>query len=192
VRNKEFFSWDTDIDIGVFDKDASSKQISALFDKNENFIRVLANKFAVKLTHKNGVVIDVFIHFSTGDFYAHSGGANIWLNKKFRLKEISFCGKKYFAPQNADYYLKENYGDYRSIPLFYHFQETPNLVFKDTFSSRLNNMLRYATSLSGGDRFNMLLAKKFMKESMGFDVNAGKYVVPEIPEYLYMGKKHKL
>jgi hypothetical protein len=152
VREKKFLGHDHDIDLGVMAEDFSEGLLSAIADSG-NFIvsevdtvchRVIADggvqyRFMdkpalIRLAHRNGVNIDVFLHFTEGELLWHGSGVHRWNNLHFELSDYEFLGSKFKGAHNFDLYLTENYGaDWTRPKTDFNVNfDTPNMTFAGT------------------------------------------------------------
>lgn len=91
----------------------------------------------IKLHHNSGVQVDIFIHFEEGPVYWHGSSLHRWDNLKFDLVEREFLGLNVLAPREADRYLTENYGDWRTpVKQFNCSTGTPNVAISDSCKTR--------------------------------------------------------
>ena len=90
----------------------------------------------VKLIHENGINVDVFVHHREGDTLWHGSSIHRWENSAFDLADYTLAGVPVLGPSDADRYLTENYGDWRTpVTEFNCTTGTPNLVISRTFRS---------------------------------------------------------
>jgi len=150
VRDGKFIGHDHDIDLGVFaDKPVVERLLSAL-SKAQNFSLIKAERILlrkvddgvleyrlmdlpaiIKLVHRDGVAIDVFVHFIDGDAAWHGAGIHRWDNMQFELGDYPFLGRTFKGAADAELYLTENYGPNWRVPKsdFDSNTDTPNLRF---------------------------------------------------------------
>ena len=147
VREGDFLKHDVDIDLGInyedllFDEIISKiKSTNFFFIKkieylnqgyfvNDNYINSDPKKLVlIKVIHKTGLNIDLFIHYREKEICWHGSSYHRWDNHLFELKKYCLKGIDVLGPKNADLYLKENYGNWR-IPVreFNYSTGTPNL-----------------------------------------------------------------
>lgn len=90
----------------------------------------------VKLIHENGLNLDVFIHYTESGRCWHGSIIHRWENSPFELVRTELEGVAVNAPADADRYLTENYGDWRTpVKEFDCTTGTPNLVVSRNFLS---------------------------------------------------------
>ncbi len=155
VRDGAFIGHDHDIDVGVFEDKLLEELLPALreadvFDVNkvdhicmrkvnDNGIKYdfMEKPAIIKLIHKSGIVIDIFIHFYDTGVMWHGSSVHRWNNKNFELKNYEFLGRLFKGADDFDLYLSENYGeDWRTPkPDFNSSIDTPNLSFVGTANS---------------------------------------------------------
>lgn len=131
IRNGALLSFDTDIDIGIFEADFDKPKLVEIFSADPNFrIQDLdpVNP-KVGLQHWNGVMLDLFIYFERDGKVWHSGTYTEWWNTPFGLQSVEIYGQTMKTPDPADLYLTECYDDWRTPrPEFDAFFEGPNAV----------------------------------------------------------------
>lgn len=156
IREKNFIPHDFDIDLGVM-QDEYSEELIRTVDAHQDF-RVSEPDFPcfrevdadgavtyrreripalVKIYHKNGVQVDLFVHFDEGSIVWHGSSLHRWDNKKFDLIERDFLGEAVLSPANHDEYLTENYGDWRTpVKKFNCNVGTPNITLSNSCKTR--------------------------------------------------------
>ena len=148
VREGTFLAHDYDIDVGVqaedFEDAAFRAQIAATDDL------VLVNTSAhldlrlggqglwagpsrpalYRVLHASGIGIDVFVHHLEGDQRWHGSAKHRWNNHDFALDDYTIADLPVQGPVDADRYLTENYGDWRTpVKSFNCSTGTPNVQF---------------------------------------------------------------
>ena len=152
-RDDGFIAHDYDIDVGLMCSDVELKSLLGVLNADQcfsikkvddhiNITRELSGfdfkveRFTslIKLVHKNGLSIDIFIHYIDNDKCWHGSIIHKWENTKFDLVERTLEGVTVLAPKNASLYLAENYGDWETpIKDFDCTTGTPNLVVSKNF-----------------------------------------------------------
>jgi len=154
-REAGFLAHDYDIDLGVFEAELNSRLLDKLnqldgfadvsldypyfreVDEDVVSYRRTEVPALIKLHHNSGVQVDIFTHFEEGPVYWHGSSLHRWDNLKFDLVEREFLGLKVLAPLQADRYLTENYGDWRTpVRKFNCSTGTPNVVVSDSCKTR--------------------------------------------------------
>lgn len=143
-RDDRLMGYDKDIDVGVFD-DGTAARIAEAAATSFLFSRdVSPNISGVKVKHRNGVLIDVFLHHVEGDMVWHGGPAHVWDNAKWwsgdadRYATTVFRGLEYRVPRAWEAYLEENYGDWRTpVVQFNASTDAPNRRIADRNLSQL-------------------------------------------------------
>jgi hypothetical protein len=115
IREGGIISWDKDIDVGYFSEDCNV-DLEACFVDSENFRigRVDLTAERVRVIHSNGTWIDIFPHYMENGRLWHNGTSTRWWNAPFGLRTIHFIGIDQYIPDDAELYLDENYGDWRT------------------------------------------------------------------------------
>ncbi|GAA4908671.1 LicD family protein [Stackebrandtia albiflava] len=116
VREGRPLSADNDIDVGVFDADFDRDALVELFAKNPRFDFDVVHPHTKKLglRHRGGSPIDVFRFYSDGDLVYHDAVFVRWGNTPFEVERRDIRGLDLPLPADADRYLTENYGDWRT------------------------------------------------------------------------------
>lgn len=98
----------------------------------------------VKIVHRTGINIDVFIHHLEDGKRWHGSNIHRWDNADFPLRQYELAGLQVEGPADPDAYLTENYGDWRTpVTDFNSSTGTPNLV-------AVNNLLSKALFMKRG------------------------------------------
>ena len=151
IRENGFLAHDYDIDFGVFEDQINISETCAAILSSDCFVlkkydHHQSNLFKpdiastnpdipyiLKIVHTSGVHIDLFIHYrdarTTPAVYWHGSSLHRWENRAFDLKSYQFYGHSVLGPVDADAYLTENYGDWRTpVTEFNCTTDTPNLA----------------------------------------------------------------
>lgn len=177
VRLGDFLQHDYDIDLGIMAKDFNYKNFcdyikksDKLSVKNVAYIKekkiegrnyvTSSNKLGlIKVIHKTGINIDLFIHHEVDGVYLHGSSYHIWKNTKFELNNYkigSICMK---GPADYGRYLTENYGDWTTPKSNFNFiTDTPNLTFVQNLIS-LSVKIKQQTFLNN-DQVKIMLLKQ--------------------------------
>jgi hypothetical protein len=153
-REGGFLAHDYDIDIGIdghgLDLDAVKTALvldqSFVIKKIDHHVEILKDECGsysvkktpalLKLIHKNGLNIDLFIHHTQDGVSWHGSILHKWVNTPFELERRVLEGVEVLAPENAELYLTENYGNWRTpVKEFDCSTGTPNLVVSKNFKS---------------------------------------------------------
>lgn len=157
VREGGFLAHDYDIDVGVtFDPEhpevldrlvaaleRSPRYVVKKLDDAQTVVETEPGRYAVerapalvKLIHETGINVDIFVHHREGDRLWHGSSIHRWENSAFDLAPYTLAGVRVLGPADADRYLTENYGDWRTpVTEFNCTTGTPNLVISRTFRS---------------------------------------------------------
>ena len=151
VREKAFLAHDYDIDFGVFEDQIDIATTCAAILASDQFVlkkydyhrsslfttdTVSTNPdmpYILKIIHTSGIHIDLFIHYrdtkTTPAVYWHGSSLHRWENSAFEIIPYTFYDHTVLGPANADAYLTENYGDWRTpVTEFNCSTDTPNLA----------------------------------------------------------------
>jgi hypothetical protein len=153
VREGTFLSHDYDVDIGInaedFDETAFLETVLAapdltlvntsahlnLTDK-DGVLTDMARPALYRVLHASGIGIDVFIHHRDGDLRWHGSAKHRWDNHDFTLADYTIAGIAVRGPADADRYLTENYGGWRTpVKSFNCSTGTPNVSFPRNLSA---------------------------------------------------------
>lgn len=131
-RDSSILAHDKDIDVGI-DESVSLERVRNLFASSTRFaLREIPSKRTVFLRHANGVNVDVFSHYMEDGKYWHEGTKVRWWNSPFDTANIHFLDGTYKVPANAERYLTENYGEWKTpVREFETFVDTPNMKVTD-------------------------------------------------------------
>src|SRR5690554_6688263 len=153
-RDGGFLAHDYDIDVGIHGEQISVDDLVELLaasprfvtkkvdlhieitQDDEGLLHLVKVPALVKLIHENGLNLDVFIHYTENGRCWHGSIIHRWENSPFELEKRELEGVPVYAPKDADRYLTENYGDWRTpVKEFDCTTGTPNLVVSRNFLS---------------------------------------------------------
>lgn len=153
-REGSFLNHDYDIDLGINAEDINIKALLQLLQQQTAFtIQKIDNNIEVmrttsgqrhldikvsiiKMIHSNGIPIDLFIHYTENGSCWHGSVLHRWDNTPFKLIKTTFEGITVNIPDDADRYLSENYGDWKTpVTEFDSTTGTPNLTIAKNFKS---------------------------------------------------------
>ena len=153
-REGSFLAHDYDIDVGIHGEKIDVKRLIDTLATHPNFVTKKVDLHIeitqdengllylkkvpalVKLIHDNGLNIDVFIHYTENDSCWHGSIIHRWENSPFDLVRSDLEGVAVNVPADADRYLTENYGDWKTpVKEFDCTTGTPNLVVSQNFLS---------------------------------------------------------
>ena len=100
--------WQTSFDRANSDR-ANSDQVAGP-------LSVTRRPVFMKITHGNGIYIDIFVHYPEGGTIWHASSLFRWDNSAFDLAPYDLAGTPVLGPADTDRYLTENYGAWR-IPV---------------------------------------------------------------------------
>ncbi len=116
TREGRPLSADNDIDVGVFEDDFDQTALEELFAKHPRFDFDVVHPHTKKvgLRHRGGSPIDIFRFYRDGEKVYHDAVFVRWGNSPFEVERREINGLKLPLPADADTYLTENYGDWRT------------------------------------------------------------------------------
>lgn len=170
IREGGFLAHDYDIDLGISAEDADLPAMVAKLEASTAFVLQKGDVQTVlmrdgsgdmtsvscpilyKMVHRSGVHIDLFVHYLDGDQRWHGSNVHRWDNRSFVLVPYTMAGTPVLGPQDADTYLRENYGDWRTPRTdFNPSTGTPNLRMVHNLASFVLFLRRYALLCESGD-----------------------------------------
>ena len=185
VRENGFLSHDIDIDLGVNHEDFDFQGFMSVLSKTSGFVvkkideqieiyRERDDSLAfrkrlclIKLIHESGINIDVFVHHKDGNIRWHGSSIHRWENHEYKLTPCTLEGIPVCAPDNADLYLTENYGDWKTPK--YNFNcstDTNNLVVTRNFLSIAIFLKRMAFFMASKPTEGLLLRNALIKHQV--------------------------
>ena len=129
IRENRILPHDYD---GVDDRFNRSAIVSAIKDSSMFCFRENVNDNTIYITHKNGVLADIFIHYMENNLYKNKGMYVTWSNKPFRLIEKYFLNETYLIPEHPEEYLTDTYGNWREPQSDYN-------TYTDNLNIEVNN-----------------------------------------------------
>lgn len=153
IREGKILGHDSDLDVGVM-PDVTMKQLRKAVDASQRFkYQEVYSENTLYLVHPNGVKIDVFCHYEEQGKLYHGGIKCRWWNTPFILKQTEFLCGQYWVPDDADRYLTENYGDWRTPVIdFETFMDTPNMETTHHATMALYFSSRAIAAYRAGDK----------------------------------------
>lgn len=156
IREGGWLDHDYDVDIGVHAEEFDLQQMKTALQECPAFeIRKIDNQIRIarqgdryvienlptmiKVIHKSGINIDLFVHYLEDGVRWHGSILHRWDNHDFELVDYELDGVAVKGPKNADQYLTENYGDWKTpVTEFNCTTGTPNLaIVSNLFSPAL-------------------------------------------------------
>lgn len=171
-RDQGFMAHDYDIDLGINYEQIDFRALIALLKKQKTFAvnkvdyhievvdtgkGLVLNRLPalIKLVHHNGINVDVFIHHLDGDQRWHGSSIHRWNNTEFSLVPDILEGVEVLRPEDAERYLTENYGDWRTpVTDFNCSTDTPNLTITNNFLSHALFVMRMLYHAADGVAYN--------------------------------------
>ena len=164
IREDGFLPHDYDIDLGIHAEAADmpamiqAAQADPRFTVTDVADQITQTRHAqitlpilFKLVHRDGVHIDVFLHYAQDGLRWHGSSVHRWDNTAFDLAAYTLAGTAVFGPADADRYLTENYGDWRTpVTDFNPSFGTPNLRVVQNLPSLVLCLKRYALAHAQG------------------------------------------
>ncbi|MCK2183040.1 hypothetical protein [Halomonas getboli] len=154
VREQDFLGHDYDIDVGVDYPDFDLERLQGAVKASEGvwFIKSVSyctfreplddsgvryyqmeKPILVKLVHKTGLVADLFVHVEEKGVLWHGSPIHRWDNDCFKLSEYQLGHETVYGAADADHYLTENYGDWRTPVLDFDCSiDPPNIRYSRT------------------------------------------------------------
>ncbi|MCT7447021.1 hypothetical protein [Aliarcobacter skirrowii] len=176
-RERGFLKHDIDLDFGINYEDIENidkfidvlKRLPNITIKNIIYmpnIKIEKNEIfydnrigIIKLVDKSGIQIDMFIHYRQNGKIVHGSKIHLWENSPFELVIDNLEGIELYCPNNADVYLTENYGDWRTpVKEFSCSTGTPNLTVVSNFYS-ISFFLRRLVFITQGKEEKMSYEK---------------------------------
>ena len=170
IREGGFLAHDYDIDLGIHAEDADLPALIAKLEADDSFIvhkgdmqtvlqrtptgdmDALSCPILFKIIHCTGVHIDLFVHYLDGTQRWHGSNVHRWDNNSFVLVPYTLAGTPVLGPEDADTYLCENYGDWRTPRTSFNPSTgTPNLRMVHNLASFVLFLRRYALMCENGD-----------------------------------------
>jgi hypothetical protein len=146
---------DGDIDVGVYDADWDRDGLIDVFTRDPRFdLDLHPQSHKVGLRHRGGSPVDIFRFYEQDGRVWHDGVFVRWHNSPFGVVRRQIGGLSVPLPENAERYLTECYGDWRTpVPAFDAFTEdAPNLEVTWPEYQRVHFLRRAYERLAGGDR----------------------------------------
>jgi len=189
IREHGFLGYYIDIDLGINAEDFNFENFLRIVSTSTEFVmrkidgqieisRNAENGFLfqkriclIKLIHVSGINLDIFIHYKDGCMRWHGSTIHRWENKDFTLTPSILEGVKVLCPSDADTYLTENYGDWRTPKYDFNCStDTPNLVITRNFLSIAIFLKRLAFQMStdqeqGLKFLNMLIKNRLIEQT---------------------------
>lgn len=169
VREGGWLGHDVDIDLGVDVAEYDEAAVVAAFRASRAFVvrgappalaitrdadgrhRLSEQPGVVKLIHRSGIPIDLFVHHREGPVTWHGSTINRWDNSAFELARYRLAGLDVWGPAEADRYLSENYGQWRTpVTAFNATTGTPNIRVARNMLSVAMFLKRFAFYRRGG------------------------------------------
>ncbi|MEN8834302.1 LicD family protein [Pacificibacter sp.] len=147
-REGGFIKNDLDIDIGLMGDDVALDQLLNVLNTSPAFHmsriehqcdlwgkdQPLNRPAFVRLIHKGGINVDIFLHFQAGDKLCHGTSSLLWENTVFELARYPVYGLEVLGPTPPDLYLKETYGDWQTPATDYNYhRDMPSLTGAHNF-----------------------------------------------------------
>lgn len=154
VREGDFLGHDYDIDVGVDYSDFDLARLQAAVEHSDGTWFIKASSFCtfreataegnvhyyrmdkpilVKLVHRTGLVADLFVHVEEEGVIWHGSAIHRWDNSPFELAEYRLGREVVMGAADADRYLTENYGDWRTPVLQFDCSiDPPNIRYSKT------------------------------------------------------------
>lgn len=169
VREGRLMDHDYDIDLGVLPGETDARAVGAALESASFEVTVQDNKVLAR--DDSDFAVDVFMHYERDGLFWHGTEIHEWWNTPFGLKRADLQGLPVWIPDNAETYLKENYGNWERPVAFYHFSfDTPNRRYRSTFRALLFLYKRVAVGLEFRDRWIVESAARELRDEFGVDI----------------------
>ena len=154
VREGDFLGHDYDIDVGVDYADFEPERLHAAVEQSNGSWFIKASSYCtfrettadggvhyyhmdkpilVKLVHRTGLVADLFVHVEEDGVVWHGSAIHRWDNSPFTLAEYHLGREAVMGAADADRYLSENYGDWRTPVMQFDCSiDPPNIRYSKT------------------------------------------------------------
>lgn len=155
VREGRPLGADGDIDVGVFEADWDRDALIEAFTADPVFdLDLHPQTGKVGLRHRGGAPVDIFRYYEEDGRVWHDGVFVRWYNSPFPIARRRIGGHDLPLPADAERYLTENYGDWRTPwPQFDAFtDDAPNLEVTWPEYQRMHLLRRAYQFLAAGDR----------------------------------------
>jgi hypothetical protein len=178
VREADFLAHDYDVDIGVHAEDFDHAVFLAGLRADPNFCLVRIEDYVdlkgpeltaicapalYKIMHRTGVEVDIFLHYLEGAQRWHGSARHRWWNADFATAPYTIADLTVAGPSDADTYLRENYGDWRTPKTTFNCSTgTPNV----SFNRNLPSIARFITQGQAGSQtaISVLTAQGYLKD----------------------------
>lgn len=178
VREGDFLAHDYDIDIGVHAEDFDPAVFLARLRADPQFCLVRVDDYVdlsgdelaprrapalYKITHKTGVEVDIFLHYRQDGQRWHGSARHRWWNVDFATAPYAIAGLTVMGPSDADTYLRENYGDWRTPKTAFDCSTgTPNV----SFNRNLSSIARFIIQAQAGSQtaISVLTEQGYLKD----------------------------
>lgn len=193
AREKNFLEHDNDLDIGIYQEEVNPKKLYELFLNSTDFIsakfvtreeiknndgQVQFEILPAKITaiHNSGLNLDIFFHLRIGDLTIHGSSHTIWNNSSFKLSSYQLGTQKVSGPKNADRYLTEHYGNWRTEQKEYTCEaDTHNVRYATNFVSLSGHIIRILKLQAQGISSSESIKKKLTEQGFFSKSLNGKY-----------------
>lgn len=178
IREGGFLGHDYDIDLGVNAEDVDLDLMINVARQDHRFTLsdivvqtihsrsdTLSRSVLFKLVHRDGVHIDVFVHHLENTVRWHGSAVHRWDNTAFELARYELANTTVLGPRDADLYLQENYGDWRTpVTKFNPSYGTPNLRVVQNTASLTLWLKRYVIAVQNHAPFAQDIAARLVSD----------------------------
>ena len=170
IREGQLLPHDYDLDLGVLPGDTSADSVADALGSLDD-LTFEVEEWRVWGRDGGGVAFDVFIHYEERGRWWHATRTHAWWNTPFELVPIDVNGRSFWVPADADRYLEENYGEWRTPAAFYHKSfDTPNREYCRSVEGLLYLYELVLDAMRRRDRFVAESAARELAENFGIDV----------------------
>jgi hypothetical protein len=131
-RDGGFVNGEYDIDLGFMGDINKYKALENLFLNNSDYevTKSCKEQLLLVVKYKN-ISIDIFRHYQRDGLIWHGSTIHEWWNTPFKIAKSSFGKNEFFAPENVEKYLEENYGNWQKPGIYWDFSlDTPNRIYR--------------------------------------------------------------
>lgn len=201
IREGDFISFDLDIDFSIWNVENRNRVHDALLRAGftlhktyGTFERGYEESFV-----KNGVKVDTYYFYESGDFWYHGAGVGQRLLRFFpkriftELKEIDFYGKT-FVPGRVEEFLTLRYGNWRVPNKKWDWETDPPCIRPITVLMKLGTMKQLKNAKKLGERLTVITEDPIYALSIKYVdqvVHPSRDVIERVNPDVYIGEENE-